>query len=105
MPQDVLAKRAIHIRLIAFTLPGVAPEPSYHVRIDAKRELLFEWTIEQAPFGTRPITDLRHVARVDSIVGELGKRRQLGALLRRQPARIDLPHTPSFRAASPCARS
>src|SRR5580700_4766818 len=104
MLQHVLPKGAIHVGLIALTLWSMALEPSNHVHINAKRELLFDRTIEQAPFGAGPVTDLRNVTRIDSIIGKLGERRDLGALLRTQLARIALLHTPSFLAVSPCVR-
>jgi len=94
----VLAQRAIDARLITSAVLNAVLEPSDHVGIKAKSQLLLDWPIEQTAFGARPVKKLRRVRSVDGIVGKRSKRLQLGGLPGGELLRSRLLHMLSFRA-------
>jgi hypothetical protein len=50
MPLNIFAQRPIDARLITFIGGCMALEPSYHIGIKSKRQLLLDWSIEHSPF-------------------------------------------------------
>src|SRR5258708_11768833 len=104
LPFHMLTQSLVDIGLVAPAFCRTALEPRDHIGINAERELLLHRSIEDTPLRSRPIANLGYLARINLLVSDCGKRTEFGTLLCREPARIALPHTPSFRATSPYER-
>ena len=74
-------QRAVNVGLAASPSAGVALEPSDDVRIHMQGDLLLDGAIQRAPLGCRPVEHLRHLGRVDLVVGQLLQRRNLLLLI------------------------
>ena len=61
LPLHVLTQRPIDACLISLIGRRVAFEPGYDIGIEAKGQLLFDGSIEEAASGAGPVEKLRHV--------------------------------------------